>query len=318
MKQLEAISSITAIDVFNGSKSEELVSGIEKEARSFIPDLSTDKSRKEIASLSAKVSKSKVVLDNLGKRLVSKWKSDAKLVDNERKMIRDRLDSLRDEVRQPLTKWEHNEKEKQKAKQLEKELLDCQIQAILENDLFDRQKEIERKEAEQIKIEAEKVVKAELERIKSERIEREKEIAVEAAEKAKNEAEEKAAKEKEKAEQEIINAKTAVKMEKLKAIEAAELAERDKIQAVKDAEEKEKQKSIDAEIKRRDEEASEQQRLDNIKAEEERKAANKNHQAKINRHILKQLKTIGLTDDQSKLLITAIVKKEIDYISIQY
>jgi len=76
------------------------------------PSLDTAKSRQEFASLAAKVSKSKVYLDNIGKDLVADWKEKSKAVDGERKKARDFLDNLRDEVRKPLTNWENIEKDR--------------------------------------------------------------------------------------------------------------------------------------------------------------------------------------------------------------
>lgn len=329
MNNLATINEVKAVEVFSSDNAEKLIEGIEKEVRSFVPDLSNVKGRKEIASLSAKVSKSKVVLDNLGKTLVADWKASAKLVDNDRRMVRDRLDSLRDEVRKPLTDWEAKEKASIEAERLAKELLQAHEQALSEDNLFNRQREIERKETEQIKLEADRVAKLEAERIEKERIEREnrleqdriereERIKLEAAENAKREEKEKTAKEKADAEQKIIDARAAIELEKLKAKEAAEQAERDKIQAVKDAELKAKQEADRVEHDRLTEEAKALADIARIKAIEEKKATNKRHQAAINNKILEQFKAIGVSEDQGKQLITAIAKKEIDYVSIQY
>ena len=318
MNQLAKVENITAVEVFTSGNAESLINAIESEVRSFIPDLKTVKSRKEIASLSAKVSKSKVVLDNLGKTLVSDWKTKAKAVDSERKMVRDRLDSLRDEVRQPLTEWEEAEKARIEAERMMQVLLEAHEQAIAEDDLYNRQKAIEAKEEEQRQIEAARVAKEEAERIELERIEREKQIAVEAAENAKREAEELAAKEKAEAEQKIIDAKAAIELEKLKAKEAAERAEQEKIQAIKDAEEKAKREAMETEQKRLAEEARVKSENDRIAAEAEKKAANKKHQAAINNKILKQFSAIGIEENLGKKLITAIAKLEVDYLSIRY
>ncbi len=57
-----------------------------------------------------KVAKSKVYLDGLGKDLVSGIKAQAKVIDKERRGMRERLDMLKAEVRAPLTQWEDAEK----------------------------------------------------------------------------------------------------------------------------------------------------------------------------------------------------------------
>lgn len=76
----------------------------------FEPDMTTDKGKKEIASLARKVASSKTFIDGLGKELVSDWKAKAKVVDNERSKARNFLDALKEEVRKPLTEFEEREK----------------------------------------------------------------------------------------------------------------------------------------------------------------------------------------------------------------
>lgn len=311
MQQLQKIETITALDVYKCGNAESLIGDIEKEVRSFAPDVSSAKSRKEIASLAHKVSRSKTLLDGLGKDLVTEWKTNAKAVDNERKLIRDRLDALRDEVRKPLTDWEEAEKARIAAEQLAKEIESDWDAALAENDLFDRQREIERKEEEIRLAEEAKIEAARIEREEKERIERDAKIAQEAADKARIEAEAKAKAEKERAEQEIINAKAAAELEKQRAIEAAKQAEIDKLQAIKDAEDRVKQK---AEADRLALVVSE--RI--AKAEADKKAANRRHQSAVNNKILAALKLIGIDEKTGKELIKAIATKTIDNLRIDY
>jgi len=75
-------------------------------------DTSSPKGRAAIKSTAFQISKSKTTLDNLGKKLVEDEKRKIKLVDAERKRIRDGLDAIRDEVRAPLTQWEETEKQR--------------------------------------------------------------------------------------------------------------------------------------------------------------------------------------------------------------
>lgn len=79
---------------------------IEAAARAFVPDLSTDASRKRIASMAFKVSQSKTLLDKAGLSLTSEYRAKTAAVNAERTRITARLDALRDEVRKPLTDWE--------------------------------------------------------------------------------------------------------------------------------------------------------------------------------------------------------------------
>jgi hypothetical protein len=94
-------------DVFSNLKNiDPIIKRIRDEVKSHTPDLSTEKGRKEIASLAYKVSRSKTALDDAGKKLTEDIKRQAGQIDAARKKIRDQLDALRDEVRKPLTDWE--------------------------------------------------------------------------------------------------------------------------------------------------------------------------------------------------------------------
>jgi len=75
----------------------------------FEHDLSTEAGRKKTASLAAKIAKVKTRVDSIGKDLVSGWKEKAKAVDASRKSMRDQMDELKVQARQPLTEWENAE-----------------------------------------------------------------------------------------------------------------------------------------------------------------------------------------------------------------
>jgi hypothetical protein len=92
-----------------------LLEYVRREIDAFTPDLSTAKSRKEIASMARRVSESKVYLESVGKRLADEQKEIPKKIDAARKVIRDTLDKWRDEVRAPLTEWEDAEDARVKA-----------------------------------------------------------------------------------------------------------------------------------------------------------------------------------------------------------
>lgn len=84
----------------------DLISRIEAEARAHAPDISTKKGRDAIASLAHKVARSKTALDSAGKDLNADLRAKINVVDQERRKIRDRLDTLKAEVRKPLDDWE--------------------------------------------------------------------------------------------------------------------------------------------------------------------------------------------------------------------
>lgn len=73
-------------------------------------DMSVKKNQATVRSLAAAIPRRKTQLDNWGKELVEPLKAQAKKVDAVRKLIREELDSLRDDVRKPLTEWENAEK----------------------------------------------------------------------------------------------------------------------------------------------------------------------------------------------------------------
>lgn len=91
----------------------DLLARIEQEARAIVPEPTTSKGRKAIASAAANVARSKTYLDGIGKEFVATIKTQSATVDAERRAMRERLDALKDEIRQPLTTWERTEAERQ-------------------------------------------------------------------------------------------------------------------------------------------------------------------------------------------------------------
>lgn len=104
---LVVIEKKNAMAVFtNNDQLDPLIEAIEKEARSLVPDVTTKKGRDAIASMAHKVARSITYIDNAGKDLVAELKALPKQIDESRRVVRERLDALKDEVRRPLTEWE--------------------------------------------------------------------------------------------------------------------------------------------------------------------------------------------------------------------
>jgi len=82
---------------------------IKEETDKLVPDLTTEKGRKEIASMAFKVAKTKTAIDAAGKLLNEEARAKINIVDAARRDIREKLDALKDEVRRPLTEWEDKE-----------------------------------------------------------------------------------------------------------------------------------------------------------------------------------------------------------------
>lgn len=97
----------TALAVFSAEKGlEPWLQKIRDEVRAFVPDTSTAKGRAAIASIAHKVAKSRTALDDAGKKLVAELKEVPKLIDAERKRMRESLEALQEEVRRPLNEWQ--------------------------------------------------------------------------------------------------------------------------------------------------------------------------------------------------------------------
>lgn len=83
-----------------------------REAVNEVPDLSTKKGRDRIASLAASVSRSKTAIEKPGREYLKRLKEAVKPAEGELKRFVDECDTLRDEVRRPLTEYENAEKER--------------------------------------------------------------------------------------------------------------------------------------------------------------------------------------------------------------
>jgi hypothetical protein len=308
MDDLIVVGNVNAMALFtNGDSLQNLLEDIKKKALDHVPDVKTDKGRKDIASIAYKVSQSKTLLDGARKELVNEWKTKAKSVDKEGKKARDFLDNLRDEIKKPLIDWQKAEEEKTKKEYALAEYEQAWDKALVEHDLFLRSKVIEEKEA--------KIAKAEAQRIEKENQARQIKEAAERDERLKKEAIKEA---EEKAKQREIEAEKRLQKE----VEAREKAESDRIkekareklereQAVKEAKE-------DAERKAR-KEKEDAKKIEEKMAEAERvKASNKTHQKTINNKVIKALVTCGIPDDIAKDLIVLVASHKIQNMIIEY
>jgi len=305
------LDNINPVEVFVNDGLGPILQEIERKATEQTYDIETARGRQDCKSMAYKVARSKTVLDNFGKDLVSDWKEKSKKVDIVRKQARDFLEDLQSRVRKPLTDFEAAEEARIAAEKAAAELLADWESALSEDDLFNRKKEIVRKEAEFARIEAEKKAKEEAERLAQERKEREERIAREAAERAKREAQEAI----ERAEREKIAAIERAKIEAEQAekrrIEAERLAKESQARAVREAEERERERLAKIERERLAKEAAE-------KAEADRKAKLKSHRKKINADALACFEMNGIESDTARAIIDLIADGLIDHITINY
>lgn len=314
---LTVIEKKNAMAVFtNNDQLDPLIEAIEKEARSLVPDVTTKKGRDAIASMAHKVARSKTYIDNAGKDLVAELKALPKQIDESRRVVRERLDALKDEVRRPLTEWEEEQeriKDEEAMNALHAEALvmneefDRQLadriesdheMALLMNDAFDREQ-------------ADKAAEAERQRIAHE-----EEIKRLAAAAAAREVEQRAQREREEAAHREAVLKAQAERDR---IAAEQKAEADK-QAAVEAERRKAQEEADR--IRREAEQREQARL----AEEKRKAdeqarreADVKHRKTVGTDIVKALvANTSITRDQAIEVLTAIKDGNIPHTGISY
>ncbi|HBQ9986694.1 hypothetical protein ACUBJ7_17360 [Klebsiella pneumoniae] len=317
---LVVIEKKNAMAVFtNNDQLDPLIEAIEKEARSLVPDVTTKKGRDAIASMAHKVARSKTYIDNAGKDLVAELKALPKQIDESRRVVRERLDALKDEVRRPLTEWEA-EQERIKA---EEAMLALHVEALAMNEDFDRQLAARIESDHEMALlmndafdreQADKAAEAERQRIAHE-----EEIKRLAAAAAAREVEQRAQRERE----EAAHREAVLKAQ-------AEQAERDRVAAELKAE-ADKKAAVEAERRKAQEEADRirreaEQREQARLAEEKRKAdeqarreADVKHRKAVGVEVVKALMAnTSLTRDQAIEVLTAVKDGRIPHTGISY
>lgn len=332
--EISVIDKINAVEVFKDGGARKILDAIRNEVSGEVPDVTTKKGRDRIASLAYKVAKSKTALDSAGKSLADQLNAQLKPINSERKIIRDELDKLKDEVRKPLTDYENAETERVSSiktriqwfadiciidgdgissSKLSERLasvslvdIDDSFQEFKSDAVLAKNSATEFLTLTIARTEELEAEKAELERLRKEseereKAEREKQIAEEAAAKAASEAQEAAAKEKARHEQLIKEA--AEREEKMK---------QDAIQAKVDS---------DAAIERARLQEIARQVAEKEQAERERAAreADIENQRAVNNSAVSSLISVsGITEDQAKQIVSAIAKGFVNRVSISY
>jgi len=332
MNELIVIPKETALEVFTQTNGlDSYIRQIEDEVNSFVPDTSTAKSRAEIASKAAKVARIKTQIDGIGKELVDRLKEQPKLVDAERKRMRDKLDALKDQVRKPLTDWENAEESRideiKSVLEIMKQIPDAGFGSVAiashlkrlkstviakerfmeftEDAAVIKDEYVERCERLLAQVEKHEEEQKELERLRAEKVareqkEREERLVKEAEERGKREAEEAAKREIEK-----VQAAAFAAQEKLR-IEAEE-----KERAAKELEyQREQQKLRDEALKE-----AEAKRL---AQEEAARIANEDHRKKIILDAAESLIYEGIDDVTATAIIDLILDGKVKHVSIKF
>ncbi|HCL6947636.1 TPA: hypothetical protein N2R56_002738 [Enterobacter cloacae] len=342
---LVVIEKQNAMAVFTTKEQlDPIIEAIEKEARSLVPDVSTRKGRDAIASMAHKVARSKTYIDNAGKDLVAELKALPKQIDESRRIVRERLDALKDEVRKPLTDWENAESARKDALQqrlndlrsladvidgLGNYLPSVEIQQRIESAkavaLDESWQEVAAeagvaKDATIQQLEAALIVAkqreheaAELERLRKEaeekaRLEREENIRREAAERARRDAEAQHKAELEAAARREAEEKARAELAERQRIEAEQRAELEKAAAV-EAERLKAKQAEDARL------AEEKRKAD----EQAKREADVKHRKTVGTNIVNALTSqTSLTREQAIEVLTALKDDLIPCAKIHY
>lgn len=298
---IDDISEANAPVIYVKDGLKPFLAAVKEEVSSEVPDLKTAKGRDRIASLAAKVSKSKVAVEKPGREYLKRLKEMPKVVELELREFVDAMDALRDETRKPLTDWEAAETARkdrqvdavQEIADFALDLADISAAVLLESiasveaiQMGDQWEEFETdaartKESTLAKLRAAlasrqqyEAEQAELVRLRAEaeaqaQRDREAQIAREAEERARREAEQRAQAERDAAAKREAEAKAAADRRELELKFAAEQAERAAAQAAREkieSEQRAAQQKADDEL--RHQQAIAQAEADRIAAEQ--------------------------------------------------
>ena len=355
-RELAIFQQIQPLQVFQDNKADDFLNGVKKEVEEFkkTRDISTPKGRAEIKSFAFKIAQTKAPLDKAGLSLTEEMRDKVKLINAERARIKETLESLQSDVRQPLTDFEN--KEKKRIEDFEDRIKDMesyrgqQIDSpksandfmIDLNSLYNNVKDwqefankaksvyedvnlylsdtrniLEKREVEQLELE-----KLRKEKEERDLREREEQIAREATQKAERIAREESERKAKIAEDE----KYRLEAEK-KALELAKIeAEKRRDQEIKEAAEREIQAKIQAEKDKEEAITKERLRNEAVKMAEEKatkeRAQNLAHKTKIYNEIIAALlpyvNNNMEVNAKTKAIIAGIAKGKVPYLSINF
>jgi colicin import membrane protein len=282
MNELIKVENLVPENIFVEGGTAPFKVTVGKAVEEFVVDISTETGRKELKRFGKLFNKSRNLVDDAGKDLKAKHAAIIKPIDAERKRFRDWMDAKRDEVLQPLSEWEAEQAEIERKRMLEIEVEMDWDAALIEDETFNRERELKRKEAEFAKREAKmqaeedaRLAKIEADRLEKEKVEREASLQKEAAEQARIKAEAEA-------KQRIIDAENEKKRLEAEAI------------------------------------AAEAKRLNDIKIAEAARQANTEHRRTINNEIMSALLALHINEAKAKEIIVSIATGVIPHLEIKY
>lgn len=345
---IEQISAETAPVIYKTDGLKPFFQHIKEQVSGEVPDLTTTKGRDRIASLAAKVSKSKTAVEKPGREYLKRLKELPREIEKELKEFVDGCDALRDEIRKPLTDWEGANKAREAnhvaniqsfgdwaqsgftsaeiagaLAEIESRILGDHCEEFLSQYVTAKDSavaQLKQRYSAAAEFEAQQ---AELERLRKEAAEREQKereerLMREAAETARLAAEQKAANERAEADRKANEEKLAAERREIQLKLDAENAERRRVEAEQAAERERQQDELRVKQAAEAERIRIEQQQAAEKAEADRKAANVEHQRSVNREILSAMIDNGIAEDVAKNIIRLAAAGLLGRMAINY
>ncbi len=348
--KIEDITADNAPAIFGHNSLSRFVELARAEVVGEVPDLTTDKGRKRIASLAATVARSKTAVDAAGRAYLKRLKEMPKGIEAELREFIAAMDALRDEVRKPLNEYEAAEIARRDAiedavqgiidlstvpegatsAEIEQQLADLQALIISVETYQERLEEAEEKRKYGLqligtafeKLRAAEEQAAELELLRKQAAERAEQDRIKAA------ADKAVEDERQRVAQQQQEQRDADAQRIKEADERVAQAERDRIAADQRAENERKQSDQRAEQARLDEQRRQQEEQAEQQRQAQEREANRAHCGAINKAALDALLAVNLSAEgqpdsfmsatEAKAIITAIIRGQIPAVAITY
>ncbi|MEH6566216.1 MAG: hypothetical protein V7756_12880 [Halopseudomonas sp.] len=347
---VDDISEDNAPQIYVPDGLKPFIERVRSEVTGEVPDLSTKKGRDRVASLAAKVSKSKVAVEKPGRDYLKRLKDQPRIVEAELREFVNSMDALRDEVRKPLTDWEA--KEAARVADFEERINELKLFAVVSDELsaagiqvqisnlqaIDISESWQEFEAEAHRVkaaslealqqlltkrQAHEAQQAELERLREEQAaqaqrEREAQLVREAEERARAEAAQAAQAERDAVIRREAESKAQSEARERQLQQQAEAAERERLASQQRAEQAEKDAAAKAEAAA----AAERQRYLDEQKEIARQAAAREadvaNKAKVNKAAMQAFMAGGMPEEYAKQAVVLIAKRQIPNVTISY
>lgn len=348
--KIEEISEANAPAIYVAGGLQQFIDLVKGEVLDEVPDLTTRKGRERIASLAAKVSKSKTAVEKPGRDYLRRLKEMPKVVEAELRDFVAAMDSLRDQVRQPLTDWQAAEDARvdRHNNAIAHLKLNAQdLDGITAEDLADRIAKVEavalgeqweefEAEAARAKDDSLKVLRAaltarqqyeaeqaELERLRNEKAARDEQDRIDAAARQAVEDERQRVARDQQAQRDAEAQRIArAEQQTREAEQRARQAETDRIAAEQQAELDRQAAAIQAEreieLAREDERRRADAAAAEIVRQQQARERDEAHRRSINRAALEAFIAGGMPEACAKQAVTLIAQRKIPAITIQY